>query len=474
MSTRPEGRSFGRWVILPLLCLTSSVFGFDTNELAAQQDVRPIARTRLEPGPSVTVGQPLIVVIEVLVPSFFSGAPNYPDVELRDALVLFVFRGTNFTERIDGVTWAGQRREYHVYPQRPGPFEIPEIPVGVRYRPPGGRSGEIAADTASPPAVQFEATLPPEAEGLDYFISALNVELEEAFEGRPDSLLVGETLTRTLTATVRGALSMVIPPLSVPTIAGVASYPAPAEVEDIEGFGEEAMVGRRVESVAYVPQAQGDYSLPGVALQWWDVNAGQLRTATVPSVELHVLPNSALVMEIPLPEDSTVAEAMTDQPGSSSLGSLARWWGGLLAGVILVVTIAVRLFRRYRPRLASAWEAAQRRQAESEAAYFRRFRDAAGSNDPRATANALVAWLDRRTPETQPATMATFAAEAGDDDLNRAVAELGLLLYGEGGETAVVHWNGADLARAVARARRRPRRPRMTHQRAPLQTLNPN
>ncbi|MGI9625200.1 MAG: hypothetical protein ACR2QM_00075, partial [Longimicrobiales bacterium] len=248
---------------------------------AAQDDLRPIARAELQPGPSVTVGQPLVVRIEVLVPTFFSGAPNYPDVELRDALVLFVFTGTNFTERIDGVTWAGQRREYHVYPQRPGSYEISEIPVGVRFRRPGGRGGELDTAAASPAPIRFEATLPPEAEGLEYFISAEDVVLGSSIDDLPDTVRVGDAFTRTLTATVRGAFSMVVPPLSPDSVAGLAAYPAPPVVEDIEGFGVESTEGRREESVTYVPQVPGELVLPGAELHWWDVEVETMRVASL-------------------------------------------------------------------------------------------------------------------------------------------------------------------------------------------------
>ena len=107
------------------------------------EDRNPIARTRLEPGPAVTVGQPIDIDIEVLVPAFFMGAPRYPDLDVDDALTLFNARGTNFSERIDGETWAGQSRRYTVYPQRAGTYEIAEIPSTLSAH--GVVAGELDA-----------------------------------------------------------------------------------------------------------------------------------------------------------------------------------------------------------------------------------------------------------------------------------------------------------------------------------------
>ena len=109
---------------------------------------KPFARVRLEPGPRVTVGQRVTVAVEILVPTWFTGAPRFPDLDVADAITVFEDRGTNFTERIDNQTWAGQSRQYHVYPQRQGLYEIPAIPIRVRYNAEGG--GARAEVTVSP------------------------------------------------------------------------------------------------------------------------------------------------------------------------------------------------------------------------------------------------------------------------------------------------------------------------------------
>ena len=185
-----------------------ALFLFLTLPLAAQEpEPQPFARTLLKPGPRVTVGQPLSVVVEVLVPSWFTAAPWFPTVDVADAIAVYEDRGTNFTERIDGRTWAGQSRSYQVYPQRPGSFEIAEIPVRVRYL--SETTGPRTQVTVSPSPVRFEATVPPGAEELPYFIGATSLTVEQSFDREPTTLKVGEAFTRTVTVTVNGALAMV-------------------------------------------------------------------------------------------------------------------------------------------------------------------------------------------------------------------------------------------------------------------------
>ena len=442
-----------------LLALSSSVWA-SSPALSAQEGDRPFARARLDPGPAVTVGQPLTVEVEVLVPSFFSGAPRYADLDLPDALVLFVDRGRNFSERIGGESWAGQMRRYLVYPQRPGSYEIPEIPVEVRYSVPGIGPGATA--TASPPPVVFEATLPPGTEGLSYFIAAENLKIEQTFDQWTDTLLVGEAFTRTVTATVTGALSMVIPPMIQDNLPGLAIYPAPPVVEDEEGERMESTLGRRVESVTYVAEEEGDYRIPGVQLQWWDWNAGELRTASLPPVDLHVAPNPALVPEIPLPEDTVApGEAVGEEAEASRVTFMdfLRRWGVPFALFLLAVGLALRLYRRFGPKVLAAVREARHRRLESERHYFKEFQRAARSGDPRAAARQLMRWLDRRSDHTLPATVTQSLECADDPPLAEELRMLDARLYGPSTSAAAAEWSGRDLGKSVVQARKKGMRP---------------
>jgi hypothetical protein len=420
-----------------------------TLPLSAQQ---PLARARLDPGSLVTVGQPLTVIVEVLVPSFFSGAPRFPDLDIPNAITVFPDRGTNFTERIDRSTWAGQSRRYTIYPMRAGSYEISDIPVEVRYFAPG--VGPRATATVSPPPVRFDAYVPPQAEGLDYFIATSRLTMQESFDRRPDTVLVGEAFTRTITFTVRDALSMVIPPMTFDTVPGLGVYVDPPVVEDTGGERGQAIVGTRVESVTYVAQEEGDYQLPAVELAWWDIGAGRLRRAALPAVDFHVAPNPALLAEIPLPPDSVVEAALPAARTRISLMSLLRRWFIPIAAALVIMVILVRLVRRHGSRVRERVAALRRRHAESERSYFRRFCRAARKGDPRAAARHVMFWLDRRSKRGEAATFSTFAGEAADPALDREAESLGARLYAPA-DSLAQPWSGSRFAATVAKGRKR-------------------
>ena len=359
---------------------------------AAAQE--PFARTRLDPGAEVTVGQPVRVTVEVLVPTWFTGAPQFPDLDLRDAIVIFEDRGVNFTEPIEGSTWAGQSRSYVIYPQRPGDYRIDAIPVALRYN--SEDAGPRAEATATPPPVRFEAVVPPEAEGLPYFISSSGLEIEQSFDREPGTMLVGEAFTRTITVTVRDALSMVLPPLPSEPIPGLAVYAEPPVVKDSDTQRGGAVVGTRIEQATFVAEEEGDYTLPAVEISWWDVDEEKLAVARLTAIELRVDPNPEALAAIPLPDEDPLEEgAESSQRRRVSLIGILRQWGPPLALLLVLGWIGRALARRYLPAIRQRLEAARERQRESESAAFAELKRVADSGDAKATWNAWSAWLDR-------------------------------------------------------------------------------
>lgn len=120
-----------------------------------------ILRTSLEPEPPVTVGQQIQFNVDILVDTWFTQAPQFPEIKVADAVALLPNTASfNFNDRINGKSYSGQRRTYYIFPQQPGRYEIPAITVSVipAYR---DRSS-VEPISLSTDVVQFMAQLPPE------------------------------------------------------------------------------------------------------------------------------------------------------------------------------------------------------------------------------------------------------------------------------------------------------------------------
>ena len=381
------------------------------------QEPAPFVRARLEPDATVTVGQPVSVVVEVLVPAYFMGAPQFAELDLSDALVLFEPRGVNFTERVDAETFAGQSRRYTIYPQRAGRYEIPEVSVGVRYF---GGSGATDATVSTPPII-FEATIPPEAEGLGYFIATSRLTLEERLEPEAGGLRVGDALRRTVNVTVEGALSMVIPPIAFEPIPGLGVYPDPPVVRDEGGARGQMIVGTRVDSASYVAEREGRYELPAIELSWWNVDSGRLERTSAGAIELDVIPNPDLATEFALPPEE-LSEEPKQAVGRVSILDRPLRYGGFF----LILALALLFTKRFGRRLLARPD-----NVETEVTFFQRFEKAALADDARATARTLMFWLDQKHDGAGVATFREFAEVASDRELDDEARALGDILYAE-------------------------------------------
>lgn len=431
---------------------------------AVAQEPGPIVRARVEPAGPVMVGEPARIVVDVLTPTWFLSPPRFPTLDVPGALVVFEERGLNLNESIEGTSYSGLQRDYLVYPMREGRLEVPSFDVTVVYA--------IDAKPSKPTPLatkplSLEAAVPAAARGLGTFVSATKLRLRQTLDRPPKGLAVGGSLRRTVTIDAEGAFGMMLPPLPPAEIAGLSAYPDPPQVEDHAGERGEARVARRVDSVAYRLEHEGTYELPAIEVAWWDVGAKQMRKARLSAVAFSVAPAPARADEIPLPPEDQAAATPPPEPR-------ARWsnlvpWIGLLAVTLAVLAWRLPSLSRRVLRTRARLTEARRRRRDSEPAWFRRVRRAAGRGDPAATYRALLGWA-RRVGPTGSATLGTFLAEAGDAVLAEDIARLGESVYGRG--SAETAWSGSRLVRGLEAARRRAlRAPAAT--RVGLGPLNP-
>ena len=378
---------------------------------------KPFARSSLYPR-SVTVGQPVTLTVDVFVPSYFTGAPRFPALEVKDAMVIFDDESTNLNERLGEQDYAGQRRSYRIYPQRAGRFEVPGFEVKVRF----GVDGKASPRTPVPArGAAFEASVPAAARGLDYFVASPSFRLTQTTDRPLDGLRVGDALTRVISMSAAEAFAMMLPPLRFASEDGLAVYPAEPRISDSSGEHGATRVGTRVESATYLLQKPGSYRLPALAIRWWDTNARVVRTAEAPEVVFDVAPGPATTSEIPLPVDPTLTKPPRNLPKEAQ--QWLRRYGAPLLGALVALAVAARalLSRLRRERLRSAQRAKQRE--ESAVAYLERLRTLAGAT-PSELLAAAYRWLDRRGDTGAPARLDSFAKQSGDPELPELAQDL--------------------------------------------------
>jgi hypothetical protein len=189
----------------------------------------------------------------------------------------------SLTLNIDGSTWFGLRLTYLISPTAPGQYDIPALPFSLSL---GQATGPISVST---PALSFTVSGAAKAGNQSQQLVASQVRMSQQFEQSADPLKVGDRLTRHIRIEADGAQAMLIPPLEFSDIAGLKRYPQPPTVSTLSNGRGSIDGGVRVDSVSYVVEQAGDYSLPAIELHWWSSKSQSEQTSRVPAIEFEAL-----------------------------------------------------------------------------------------------------------------------------------------------------------------------------------------
>ena len=434
------------WVAAAVLLVGGTPGGAQTAaELIDSKHV--MIRHRLEPQEPVYVGQPVRLWVEVMTRTWFLEAPRYPSsLEIRHAIVIppEAF-GVNASERIDGQTYAVQGRSFTVFPQTPGRFEVPPIPVElVVARDDASRSPALTLVTD--PLV-IEARLPAGAVGHGLVLSTPELTVKESYDRGLEGLRVGNSFKRQVTMTIEDSVAMLLPPIPFEASEGVAVYPVRPDIADRRNRGR--MSGTRTDEATYVMEQEGTYQLPETTIWWWNLRTSTLEQEVLPGVDFTVNANPELASEHlgrPDQEASTLAE----EPVVDESGWGWREWVLVLVALGLGALVLRRIAERSRSESRDRVE-----KSESEEVFFQRFENAAREDDPAATYRALMSWLDRFEPLAPPASGRQFVIAADDEELAEAYAALEGRLFGGESSAGGAGWSGRSLVVAARRARQR-------------------
>lgn len=247
---------------------------------------RSMARAHLEPGGAVAQGQPVKLVVDALTTNWFTEAPVFPVLEIPGAIVSPPGDdATNLSEEIQGVKWFGVSRSYIVTPQTGGDLAIAPLELTLQV---GQVSGVVKVRT---PALTLKVKTVPRPAGAENAIGTSRLELTQSIDHDLRTLKQGDAFTRTIEISADGVQAMLLPPTPFGPVSGLAVYPKAPRVQDISQERQGFLGGRRVDAATYLVQKSGRYELPGVSVQWWDIRAGKLRTATVPPLRFSASAN---------------------------------------------------------------------------------------------------------------------------------------------------------------------------------------
>lgn len=399
-----------------LLCAVA-LASFATRPLAAQDALEPLIEVELSET-EVVPGQPTILRVTVLVPTWLPKPVTFPSFEVPDLMVKLPERATSPVSRtIEGETWSGVSRGYRISPMVPGTMTVPAQELTIYWAEPGKTDPLITKSTIE--SVTVTGIVPKGAEALDPFIAASGLKLSEDLSTEMRELKPGDSLTRKVVLEIDGTSPLFVPKLLPPhEIQGVASYPAEPEVS--ETTDRTWVSGKRVESTTLVAESGGSGSVPPVEVSWYNLGTQQVEIARIEGFDLVV--------------DGPVARTRPEV--DLRLLAVVGLFGGLLAyGLFRLGRYLLPKFRSWRKkrhaahRLTERWAYAQVQRAVQ-------------ARDYGAVMGALSVW-EARLPLYEAPTRSVAAS---------ALSDIGRRLFGPDHARGAAEWSA--LANALDAHRR--------------------
>jgi hypothetical protein len=272
----------------------------------------PFARSALEQTGAIVPGQQLRLTVDVFAPGFFTSPPDLPLFDIAGALVtLPEERGQNMVETVDGTQYSGIRRQYAVVPEHSGWFSVPAITIEFTYSA-DGTPTKARVNTA---ATSFQVT------GIDKsgaLYSASDVEISQSFDRNPADLKEGDALVRTIVISGKETQAMLMPPVDVGKAVGLKQYSKPPKLADGVAAGRGETVSTRTDTIVYTADRTGEFDLPEVRYEWYDVDGSDDTYATLSPT--HIVVTAAGIREGIAPE-----LASAKQPGFEQRRIVAFW-----------------------------------------------------------------------------------------------------------------------------------------------------
>ena len=421
---------------------------------------------------SAYVQQQIIYTMRLLLNTNISrnSTLSAPRLQSGNAMIEQLGKETQYTAQRQGVNWQVVERRYAVTPQQSGVLDFEPIHFEgqlVRQQPANPLDPFKMLNTMLGPVshvfsdpLSIEVKPQPAGYTGKLWLPASKLEIHGKWSISPDSLKTGEPATLTITVAADGLRAEQLPAPEITFPAGLKSYDDQPERKD--SVTRSGIRGVLRQKIAVVPTKAGSYSIPSIEIPWWNINTDKMEIARLDAIDIKA--SGADVSSAASQPRSSTPQA--EQPSSSpqtesaAVPQTARWWkmAALIFALLWILSIAALLwfFKLRKPKPRKPVDGNGRKplldSLEAVTQYgrlrSRKVIQAARSNDPQATRNALLKWGESVFPEVQIHSLSSLAQQL-DGALATEVEKLNLSLY----SIAPGEWSGAQLAESILKWR---------------------
>jgi hypothetical protein len=403
----------------------------------------------------VYVQEQLILTVRL----FFRGnliGGELSDPQHPNAIVETLGKQREYSRDRDGVRYRVVERRYALFPQKPGPLNLPPIRFEGQARDTDGTL-KFLRDSAT----LFEVPVKdvPAAFSGSTWLPATSLTLAEAGMPPTLNLKTGDNLTRTLSLQATGLPSEALPPLPASVPDGLRSYPE--EPQRNTSVSPDGITSTLTQTRALVPVDAGKLLLPAIRIPWWDTESNSEKVAVIPAQTLNIIrsgsENSAAVpTAAPADKQATPQETGSKETSANATvnSSFWQWVSLVLAGIWFLTMLAWWRTRRIASQAPISFDSAKIR---DEKAVFEQLL-AAAKEASTATPGLFVSWANLRWPghsfHSAGDVFSVFTEADLEVELNRLQAHL-FSRGRSGAEKNSEKWNGSALIDALRQTRER-------------------
>lgn len=405
----------------------------------------------------VYVQEQLILTVRL----FFRGnliRGELSEPEHPNAIIEPLGKQREFSSDRNGVRYRVVERRYAVFPQKPGPLNLPAIRFEGQARDTNG-SLKFLRDSAALFEVPVKA-IPAQFSGQTW-LPATNLTLAEAGMPPTLNLKTGDNLTRTLSLKAAGLPSEALPPLPENVPDGLRSYPE--EPKRDTSVGADGITSTLTQTRAIVPVKAGNLTLPAIRIPWWDTDSDSEKVAVIPAQTLNItLAESAAESAA---EGATVpATNPAKPPGTDSNASASgtrnpvnnnrfwQWVSLALAGIWVLTMLAWWRTRRLAPQTSASRGSGD---GANESAVFKQLLNCAKEGSA-STHGLFVSWANLRMAGHNFRSAGDVFHVYPKPDLEAEFSRLQAHLFSRdpsGVQKNQEPWNGNALTEALKQAR---------------------
>jgi len=404
------------------------------------------------------VQQQILVKVQLFHRIRFSNA-TLSELELDNTVVEKLGEDNSYSKVISKHRYNIIERVYAIFPQQSGELTIPPMTfngnaeVGQSFSL-FSRPGRQMVSRTKP--VKLNILPIPEEYTGKHWLPAESLTIESQVLEDPDTIISGEAITRHIVVRATGLLGSQLPALSVPSSKSIKTYPDKEQLNS--QLVNAKVVGSRRDTIAIIPLKEGEFSLPEIKIDWWNVNTRQQETAFLNAKTLIAqqnpdAPTEVVKAPVEIKKEKKPVEAKTKETiekvvyKNVALTKNIWFWISIAMFIIWLVTLILLIITLSGNKSAKSKPAKQKTKTakEEHQLLLQTLQDYCQNNDAHNSSDALVYWAQLYLNQPELTGLSQVIELIENEALINAINKLESSQYSANKQ----NWTGSELYSSV-------------------------